>query len=37
LIWTAFKVELVGAELAEMSRRAEGDVKRIEAARRGVR
>jgi hypothetical protein len=37
LIWTAFKVELVGAELAEVSRRAEGDVKRIEAARRGVR
>jgi len=37
LIWTAFKVELVGAELAEMSRRAEGDVKRIEAARRRVR
>jgi hypothetical protein len=37
LIWTAFKVELVGAELAEVSRRAEGDVKRIEAARRRVR
>lgn len=37
LIWTAFKVELVGAELAEVSRRAEGDVKRIEATRRRVR
>jgi hypothetical protein len=37
LIWTAFKVELVGAELAEVSRRAEGDVKRIEAARRRAR
>ena len=34
LIATAFKVEWVGAEVAEMSRRVEGDVKRAEVVER---
>jgi hypothetical protein len=33
LIATAFKVEWVGAEVAEMSRTVEGDVKRAEVVK----
>lgn len=34
LIATAFKVEWVGAEVAEMGQRVEGDVKRAEIVER---